>query len=885
MIRQASKCAIAVFCWFLLSFTAEAQQISGPDSIFFPTAQVGQTRSASLIYSNIGTETLSIDSVVFAGPDAAEFSLQFNDPFQLPPNGQHVNLAFFEPQVAGEKDARILIFSNNVGVNPYPIELVATAVPAPVPDIQLNTDTLSFSTIEVGDSTSLIFSISNNGGAALTIDSTVISGPGSASFFRDNFPGSFSVPAGGFVSLLMGFSPQMAGVLEGQVDFYSNDPDESPVGITLLGEGLSLGPPEIEVSPLVLDMDSVEVGLFNNLSLLISNVGQSTLVVDTLVIVGPDSGEFNLSALSGDRGPFSLPGGASRGATVFFEPLSAGNKSAILEIYNSDGDENPVLVSLSGIAYAAPNIVTDPVDFNFGEVLLGDTVSQQLNIYNTGSAELVITETRISSGEPIQYSILSGGGMMTIAPGDSAQLTVGFHPVELNDISAGLVIESNDPNLSPLVLNLFGTGVDIEPIPDIIISPDSLNFAGIAVGDSVDKILTLSNVGSGTLTISSTSIAEPDSSHFRIAAGNAPHVLQPGFSTTMTLRFSPTSIGEKSVQLLIENDDPDEVLLEVPLVGVGLPSPQIEVSPDTLNFGELAVGGSAAKQVIVYNVGTTDLTVQQITIVGTDSLAFQLQPLALPQIIYPQDSILIDIQFFPQSVGIKEVALQVTSNDQEIGLQEVLLHGLALPVPQIVVMPDTLDYGELPIGDLQSDSIRILNLGMTDLKIQNIEIVGADAGLFILPSDSLPYLVSPQDSIHLSISFLPTNVGEKTARLRIASDDLTNDTLYVELLGSGIEEQQPPALFFLGQNYPNPFLLCTEVEYGVADGSGLVKLKIYDARGALIKMLVEGNHDPGSYTVKWDGRNSLGERVASGLYFYQLNHVGQTITKKMLLLR
>jgi len=129
------------------------------------------------------------------------------------------------------------------------------------------------------------------------------------------------------------------------------------------------------------------------------------------------------------------------------------------------------------------------------------------------------------------------------------------------------------------------------------------------------------------------------------------------------------------------------------------------------------------------------------------------------------------------------------------------------------------------------------------------------------------------------------DVGSKTVRLRITSDDPINDTLYVELLGSGIEGQQPPTLFFLGQNYPNPFSLYTEMDYGIAGEADWVRLTIYDARGALVRTLVNRFSNPDNYIVKWDGRSSAGERVASGIYFYQLQHAGKTLTRKMVMLR
>jgi flagellar hook assembly protein FlgD len=62
-------------------------------------------------------------------------------------------------------------------------------------------------------------------------------------------------------------------------------------------------------------------------------------------------------------------------------------------------------------------------------------------------------------------------------------------------------------------------------------------------------------------------------------------------------------------------------------------------------------------------------------------------------------------------------------------------------------------------------------------------------------------------------------------------------------------------------------------------------LKVYDLSGRLVKILVDNEMERGYYEVKWDGRNSFGEKVGEGIYFYELQ-VGKLKTvKKTILLR
>ena len=90
-------------------------------------------------------------------------------------------------------------------------------------------------------------------------------------------------------------------------------------------------------------------------------------------------------------------------------------------------------------------------------------------------------------------------------------------------------------------------------------------------------------------------------------------------------------------------------------------------------------------------------------------------------------------------------------------------------------------------------------------------------------------------------------------------------------------------------NYPNPFNPETWIPYQLASGTD-VQILIYDARGTLIRQLELGYQPEGYYTERnraayWDGRNALGERVASGIYFYQLRTDAASALRKMLILK
>jgi len=94
----------------------------------------------------------------------------------------------------------------------------------------------------------------------------------------------------------------------------------------------------------------------------------------------------------------------------------------------------------------------------------------------------------------------------------------------------------------------------------------------------------------------------------------------------------------------------------------------------------------------------------------------------------------------------------------------------------------------------------------------------------------------------------------------------------------------PPAAAYLEQNCPNPFNPQTSISFGLK-AMGAVSLRIYDATGRLVRVLVDEARPAGNYTELWDGRDSRGAAVASGLYFYRFDAGTFTRTRKMVLLK
>ncbi len=93
-----------------------------------------------------------------------------------------------------------------------------------------------------------------------------------------------------------------------------------------------------------------------------------------------------------------------------------------------------------------------------------------------------------------------------------------------------------------------------------------------------------------------------------------------------------------------------------------------------------------------------------------------------------------------------------------------------------------------------------------------------------------------------------------------------------------------PRVLVLAQNYPNPFNPQTWIDFSLP-AAGPVTLSIYDGRGRLIRTLVAEELPAGPRQVRWDGRDSRGQAVASGVYHYVLRTDDRQLSRKLTLVR
>ena len=260
--------------------------------------------------------------------------------------------------------------------------------------------------------------------------------------------------------------------------------------------------------------------------------------------------------------------------------------------------------------------------------------------------------------------------------------------------------------------------------------------------------------------------------------------------------------------------------------------------------------------------------------------------------------VLIQVRFKAKSAGETQLALQnfqfgsVTGDSIPAGPHEI----------RIVV-----EEG-LPTGDVNRDDvISILDLILIAQQLGRRVPAGSPVDLngdgvvsildLILTARSLGSTTAPAAPVALNPDLIgavgadgidPGMIKAWIAQARLEDDGSLAFKQGIENLEKLLASLIPEETALL-RNYPNPFNPETWIPYQLAEPAE-VTLTIYDMNGEMVRRLALGHQTAGMYrsrsrAIYWDGRNHLGESVASGLYFYSLTAGDFTATRRMLILK
>jgi hypothetical protein len=401
---------------------------------------------------------------------------------------------------------------------------------------------------------------------------------------------------------------------------------------------------------------------------------------------------------------------------VTYSPSGVGAASGTLVIQSNDSDESVVTVPLSGkgVAVPVPEIDVSPMALNYGDVYIGSCSNLTATIYNTGSADLEVSYIAFGAGSSGDYSITAlPSTPAVIIPGANALVEVTYCPTDTGFDSGTLEIASTDSDEPLTTVSLSGNGIPVS-VPEIDVSPTSINYGNVYVGSTPVGTITIHNIGSADLEV--TGISLTGSANFIItAAPPTPAVIIPGASVEIKVTYVPTGIGSDNATVEIASTDADEPVVIILLSGNGIPVPvpEIDVSPMSLNYGDVYIGSCSNLTATIYNTGSADLEVSSIAFGARSSGDYSITALpSTPAVIIPGANALVEITYCPTDTGFDSGTLEIASTDSDEPIVIVSLSGNGIPVPGWVNIdikpgsfPNSINLrskGKVPVAILSS---------------------------------------------------------------------------------------------------------------------------------------------------------------------------------------
>ncbi len=439
-----------------VSTTVAAPALSlSPQFINFGSRTVNTTSlPATVVLTNSGTVDLIISSIQGSGDFGFTSTCPISSAAVAPASSCAVNITFTPLTAAGIQGA-ITITSNAPG-SPHRIQLFGTGTATSVATISVNTDALAFGA-QIINTTSAAQNviITNTGFANLLLSNVVIVGP----FSRFALSTSASpadcastVAPQSSCQFAIVFRPTTIGAQSGQITIPNNASD-TPLTISLSGNGTPNPVPVIKVSDVLAFGDQVLNSASTVRNLIVSNTGAAPLLISAFRLAGNNPDNFSVT---GQSTCASIAPDASCTLAITFTPTTIGAKTAQI-IFASNAENatsvNTTALTGNGILAPRPLVTLSTSVIGFGNVIFGGATPNQIVILTNPGGQVMSISRIDVTGDFVQTNNCG----TSLAPLASCTINIGFAPLGTGPLSGEFIVISNAAT-SPDRIQLGGTG-------------------------------------------------------------------------------------------------------------------------------------------------------------------------------------------------------------------------------------------------------------------------------------------------------------------------------------------------------------------------------------------------------------------------------------------
>lgn len=355
---------------------------------------------------------------------------------------------------------------------------------------------------------------------------------------------------------------------------------------------------------------------------------------------------------------------------------------------------------------------------------------------------------------------------------------VGMRPAVLNFCCVIAVLAAGFSLTSCAV-----TGKNSTPAtnPAISVTPSSVSFGNVKIDSIASKAVKVTNTGTAPLAISRAALT---GANFTLSGLTAPSTVAVGASVSFTIAYKPTAIGSNSGSVSIANDASDSPVT-ITMVGTGISptsgstaTPEISVTPSSVNFGNVTVNTDTTQTIKLSNAGSAALSISQVKATGS---GYSISGLAAPATVAVGASMTFTVSFKPTASGADSGSISITSNASGSPLTISLVGAGATSTVKLSAGVASVGFGNVTVGKTVTQQVQLTNTGNVQVDITSASAAGTG---FSASGGANVNLASGQ-SVNVTVSFDPKSAGASSGTLTVASNAAA---LKIPLTGTGTQQ-------------------------------------------------------------------------------------------------
>jgi hypothetical protein len=500
------------------NLTPQEVQIT-PALLTFPNVSVGQLATQVATLTNTGSKSVSITQLSVSSNEFTATGIA--TPLTLGPGQSTQFKVSFKSSTAGTISGTLSAMTSRGGGSTK-VKLNGNAGKTSS-QLSLSTTSLKYGNVLVHGSSTQAVTLKNSGSSDVNISQLSVSGAG---FSVSGVAVPFTLPAGQSAALQATFAPAAAGAATGSVTIAS-DAQTTSSSVALSGTGVNATYTMV-LNPTSVVFGNLNVGSTAKQTVQLSNTGNTSFTVTQVAAAGAGV------SVSGLAVPATIAPSQGVPLTVTFAPTTGGAVAGSITVTN-DGGVN-VVGAVTGTGVQA-GLSATPTSVSFGSVVTGSTNSQTIQLKNTGTASLSVSQVAATGSG---FSVSGASVPLTLAPGQTSTFNVQYAPTTAGAVNGSVSVVSNAPN-SPAAVSLSGTGVDATRT--LSVSPSNLSFGSVNDGSTASQGFTVTNTGNSNVSISGMSAT---GAGYSIVSGGSAVTLSPNQSASVSVQFAPTVAGSVS---------------------------------------------------------------------------------------------------------------------------------------------------------------------------------------------------------------------------------------------------------------------------------------------------------------------------------------------------